>query len=239
MSKNKKLFIALIQQGYSRSCLRNIKRKALNFCNYQKNEEGKILRGFYPCDKKCSTCVTYGIKTTSINYPGGSKIINQHLTCQSRNAIYVIQCRACSKYYVGETKNNVKARIVQHLSSIKIKKNTSVSRHFNSPNHSIKDFTFFVLMNNVNWNDLKRKTMENKWIKNLQSLHPRGINAELNRNFFKFISLPFVNKRCIPLTLTSILNKYTKTCFTIGPPLRTFFSHKHEISRTNQQDESN
>lgn len=42
----------------------------------------------------------------------------RHFTCVSKNVIYVLQCKRCWKFYIGETKN-FKSRVAKHKSDIK------------------------------------------------------------------------------------------------------------------------
>ena len=58
--------------------------------------------------------------------------------CKAKSLIYVIHCKKCNQNYVGMTKNELKQRIYNHLSAIKLKKKTSISYHFNQPNHNIR-----------------------------------------------------------------------------------------------------
>jgi hypothetical protein len=227
----KSLFQALSNQGYTRTYIRNVKRKALSSVNYQVSDDGKILKGFFPCAINCKLCTKHGSEKTSISFSGGGKIITQFLTCSSKNAIYVIYCQKCPLLYVGETKNSVKQRMSQHLSTIKLKYQTPVSLHFNSENHSIDDFRFFVLTNNISWTKTKRKSVENNWIKKLNTLTPNGINVDTNKLYNKFVTLPFKGRSSIPTSLKEFLNDSTKTCYTTGSPLRVVFNHKHSIAR--------
>jgi hypothetical protein len=65
------LFVALLDQGYSRSQLRTVKQNALSYLNSQVDDNGKLLKGFFPCESSCKLCVEYGLKQSKIIYPGG------------------------------------------------------------------------------------------------------------------------------------------------------------------------
>ena len=132
---------------------------------------------------------------------------------------------------MGETGNSVKQRLCQHLSTIKLKRETTVSEHFNQPDHSIDDLRFFVLANNTEWSLEKRKSIENKWIKKLNTLKPKGMNTDINQSNIKFISIPFTGTNNKPKSLREVLNGSCKTSYTIGTPLRVIFNHKHSIAR--------
>ena len=53
----------------------------------------------------------------SFNFKGKQFNINTNMTCTVKNVIYVIECRGCRKYYIGET-NNLRNRTTlynQHI----------------------------------------------------------------------------------------------------------------------------
>ena len=225
------LIVALKEQGYSRTVLRRAKQTALAYTNYTVDNKGLILKGFFPCSTKCSTCVNYGTIKTHLAFPGGAKVISQYLACASRNVIYIIHCQKCFQKYVGETSRSVKDRISQHLSNIRLKYQTPISEHFNQVDHSILDFKFFALVNNVLWSDSKRKTVENKWIDKLETLKPKGINCDVNKISTKFVTVPFKGRNSLPNSLHSLMDQNTKASFTTGSPLRVNFNHKHNIAR--------
>jgi hypothetical protein len=227
----KSLFNSLKHQGYTHSALRQLKHKALSYTNYGVNEEGRIIKGFLPCTNRCGLCLKHGVKHTSITYSGGGKIITQNLSCSVKNAIYIIYCLRCSIKYVGETGNSVKQRLSQHLSTIKLKRDTTVSEHFNKPDHSIDDLRFFVLANNTEWSLEKRRSVESKWINKLNTLKPNGMNTDVNHTNINFVTIPFTGTTIKPFSLTEFLNESFKTSYTIGSPLRVTFNHKHIIAR--------
>jgi hypothetical protein len=139
-----------------------IKQKAFQLTNFKISEDGKIIKGFNPCNSNCKLCVNHGIKKSSIKFKSGNKIIFQNLTCASKNVVYAIECKVCNKFYVGETQHSAKQRLSQHLSNIKLKYDTHVSKHFNSEGHSINGLNFFVIAQNSNWSIKKRRFVENQ-----------------------------------------------------------------------------
>ena len=225
------LFSALREQGYSRTALRLAKQKALTYSNYKVDNNGVILKGFFPCKINCSVCMKYGQVRTFLEFPGGARVISQNLICSSRNVIYIIECQKCLHKYVGETSRSVKERICQHLSNIRLKSETPVSEHFNQNDHSISDFKFFALINNSLWSDSKRKLAENKWIDKLNTLKPKGMNCDVNKVRTKFVTIPFKGRNSMPNSLHSLIDESTKAAFTTGLPLRVSLNHKHKIAR--------
>jgi hypothetical protein len=232
------LLKSLYEQGYSRTNLRMIKQKAFQLTNFKISEDGKIIKGFNPCNSNCKLCVNHGIKKPSIKFKSGNKIIFQNLTCASKNVVYAIECKVCHKFYVGETQHSAKQRLSQHLSNIKLKYDTPVSKHFNSEGHSINDLNFFVIAQNSNWSIKKRRFVENQWISKLNALSPNGINIDRNILNNKYITIPFKGGRCVPPSLTQYLNDSVKACFTNGTPMRVIFNHAHKIARTSISNNS-
>ena len=62
------------------------------------------------------------------------KIID-HVSCKSKNLIYLIQCNKCKCQYIGETKRQLNERFGEHRRSIlnhqQLSDRTPVSLHFN------------------------------------------------------------------------------------------------------------
>ena len=73
-------------------------------------------RGSYPCGKNCLTCKYISDRQTSYTFhaTGETRPITNHIDCNSKNVIYMIQCSHCSKQYIGETKRRLKARFKEH-----------------------------------------------------------------------------------------------------------------------------
>ena len=82
----------------------------------------------------CSRC----IKSTKT---GRSYIIRHSFRCTSSNLIYVITCTKCHKQYVGLTTKQLNFRMNHHRTNIFNNKPIYVSKHFNFPDHSIKNLS--------------------------------------------------------------------------------------------------
>ena len=71
-------------------------------------------------------------------------------TCTSSNLIYIIICKKCKLYYIGETSNTLNARISQHLNHIINFKpylkyeDKEVAKHFRRTSHKLSDFKVYV-----------------------------------------------------------------------------------------------
>ena len=73
-------------------------------------------RGSYPCGKNCLTCkyLSDGQTLYTFHATGETRPITNHIDCNSKNVIYMIQCNHCSKQYIGETKRRLKDRFNEH-----------------------------------------------------------------------------------------------------------------------------
>jgi hypothetical protein len=58
-------------------------------------------------------------------------------------------------------------------------KDQVVSQHFVSPGHSLEDFgrsKIYIIDHNPRWKENQRQKKESFWIRELQTLHPEGMN---------------------------------------------------------------
>ena len=106
-----------------------------------------------------------------------------HLSCELSDIVYLITCRKCDKYYVGETGRSFRSRKYEHILSVnKPKENriTPVSKHFTDKEHSVKDLRFSILKwCTPKYNTPKpghRKRCERWCMWNIGAIHPIGIN---------------------------------------------------------------
>ena len=144
LSKNKDAFKEKPLIAFRRN--KNISDKLVNAeCNPMTNPKTYCIT---PCATPwkcqfCSTCKKDNRIKSSVTgrtYKGPEKY-----TCKTRNIIYVITCKKCSKQYVGETYRTFKERMTEHIQYVKHKKlERTTGAHFNSPGHSITDMQFQV-----------------------------------------------------------------------------------------------
>ena len=133
---------------------------------------------YYPLIKKISEVqckITH--KITKITK------VPKHITCELSDIVYLITCKKCDKYYVGETGRPFRKRIYEHKLSVSKPKETRitpVSKHFTEKGHSVREMQFSLL----EWCSLKyntpksehRKMREKWWMWNIGAIHPIGIN---------------------------------------------------------------
>lgn len=98
---------------------------------------GVRLIGTYPCGN-CSICHTLIAKNSFTNPSDSREIaLKEYINCRTRNVIYGLRC-GCPKLYVGQTSQELRKRVQQHVSTITLaqrdldlgKKLTPVATHF-------------------------------------------------------------------------------------------------------------
>ena len=70
------------------------------------------------CGRRGCECCPWMRKTSDVvcsefEYPVIGKLIYN-----SKNIIYIIECTKCKEYYVGETSNTLRHRLISHLTDI-------------------------------------------------------------------------------------------------------------------------
>ena len=119
-----------------------------------------------------------------ISGPKRSVKITDRFTCTSANVIYCITCTLCNKLYIGETGRRLGDRFREHLRDVeKNDKDASkpVARHFNLPNHSKRHMAICGLSLHLGTTE-SRKNLEQKFIFQIGTLNPHGINERFSFN---------------------------------------------------------
>ena len=129
---------------------------------------------------RCKTC-TFISNTVKILGPNRSIKVTDHFTCIPTNVIDCITCTLCKKIYIGETGKRLADRSREHLRDVEINNTDAskpVARHFNLPNRSHHSMTVCGL--SLHGNTESRKSLEQKFIFQLGTLSPQGINESLS-----------------------------------------------------------
>ena len=127
---------------------------------------------------RCRAC-SYIMPSRSFSSSHNSKsfTVRGYITCKTTNVVYLVTCRKCQLQYVGETSRPLADRINDHLSAIRLKKQTPISLHFNSTGHSIADFRILGIDRIDDTSPPgTRRIMERTWQNLLQTNYPHGIN---------------------------------------------------------------
>ena len=102
--------------------------------------------------------------------------VNQEFTIRTSNLVYIIFCSRCGLKYVGETRNSLSTRMVQHFYNVRNHKqvDTPLVKHFLS--HGLRAMRVAGLQKNGSWTDGDRKKKERLWIYWLGTREPWGLN---------------------------------------------------------------
>ena len=157
-----------------------------------------VQPGTFKCARaRCKTC-SFIRNVEKISGPKRFIKITDHFTCTSPNVIYCITCTLCKKFWIGETGRRQGDRFREHLRDVeKDDKNASkpVPRHFNLPDHSKQHMVVCSLSLHQGRTE-SRKTVEQKFIFEIGTLNPQGINERFSFNQFilLFFTLPCTNQ---------------------------------------------
>eukprot|EP00061_Rhincodon_typus_P002425 g17528.t1 len=131
----------------------------------------------FPCNRsKCYTC-PYTSPLTPIQGTKQTFHIRQGFTCTSVNVVYCIRCSQCGLLYISETKRRLGSRFVEHLCSVRDKRqHLPVANYFNPHSHSLDDMSILGFLQCHN--DATRKLEEQHLIFRFGSLQPNGLNMD-------------------------------------------------------------
>ena len=134
--------------------------------------------GTFKCARARFKTCPFICNVEKLSGPKRSIKMTDYFTCTSSNVIYCITCTLCNKLYIGETGRRLGDRFREHPRDVEIDdKNASkpVARHFNLPNHSKQHMVVCGLSLHLGSTE-SRKTLEQKFIFQIGSLNPHGIN---------------------------------------------------------------
>jgi len=138
---------------------------------------------FSQCNRPdCPTCKNHASTSTRFTSStfGSSHHVTGHMTCRTKNIIYLITCTKCNIQYVGETGRCLSERLTDHRSNIKNKNKTPIAIHFSTPEHLISRDLKAIAIEKITDTDntlQKRKQQEALWQKRLGTCYPYGLNG--------------------------------------------------------------
>lgn len=142
-------------------------------------QENNDKPGVRKCNKKCVTCREHLVETKEFKSATTGEIhpINQELSCDTENIIYLLHCDKCdNSQYIGETRNSLKKRLALHRSHIKYNTGTPLTQHFNLRDHNLQNLKAFPIQKILTDDHNHRKETESKWINSVRSRTPNGLN---------------------------------------------------------------
>ena len=159
-------------------------KSLLTKSNFSRREK---TGGVQKCGKNCATC-PYMIEGASIRMENGKNFcIQENLSCQTQNVIYVMFCAGCDSSYIGETGQPFNKRQDSHRLHInrQEQRKLAVSHHiFHCPgtqNLDIKFHTCPFYKMPLNCTRIERELKEAFFQKKfLPSLHPGPVIEQIN-----------------------------------------------------------
>ena len=217
------LFKALSEKRhYSKRWLRSIKSEFLTKYHEMGDFEDPCGASMKCNKKRCECCLW--IDQSSYHGDNEEYPIYGRMDCQSKNVIYVIECKKCKLKYVGETQRSLKDRLNNHLSDLRLFKDTNVADHFNYEctfDYGEWDFKIYPIehipdQGNTNKNKKKLLERETYWINELNTLVPNGINSKTSVKKTINISMPYNSAsqkayRLISQCFDNLKSKYPKS----------------------------
>jgi len=117
-----------------------------------------------------------GLKTATNPRSKKTHTLQEGVTLNHTNCVYLIKCKRCGILYVGETKNALKTRLSHHKYNIrqKLKISTHLVQHFSL--HGLQNLYLRGIEHNPLWTTSDRQKEERNWIKKLGTIYPIGLN---------------------------------------------------------------
>ena len=130
-------------------------------------------------------------------------LTDSNLDCKTTNVVYLVSCRLCNKQYVGETKREFGERMREHKAKIKKKDTTQlIYAHFqcdeNHRNRPVEDLIKVQIIEKIKTDDIKhdknlitRRRLDRElfWIARLRTMHPFGLNNQIQGFGYKIMNL--------------------------------------------------
>ena len=107
--------------------------------------------------------------------------------CKSKNVIYLLECKLCLMQYVGKAETEFHFRLSNYRSEVKRADPSPSAKHFQLPGHVFEEHARFTIIEQLQNppTDKPSKTKlieqrEDRWMSELKTLMPNGINVSLN-----------------------------------------------------------
>ena len=162
-------------------------RTISNLLSKKQIEKNGFSRACHPEKKlKCCKLIT---ETNNFSSNITKKTYKIHHTsdCKSKNVIYLLECKLCPVQYVGKAETELHFRLSNYRSEVKKPDPTPSAKHFQLPGHVFEEHARFTIIERIE-NPPSNKTAktqlieqrEDRWMSELKTLMPNGINASLN-----------------------------------------------------------
>ena len=143
-----------------------------------KSRPSRVNKGTHACGKSCKVC-SYINPTKEIKSTSTSETIKleSDFCCNTIGVIYLVTCNKCCLQYIGQTSRKFNIRMKEHINDIKKAEDKIMGIHYNSPGHSLDNFTVQIIEKvtpNTPHMLLERERM---WILKFNTVTPFGLNS--------------------------------------------------------------
>ena len=197
--------IAINSFDYVKSIKTDLKDHKLRIINKMQNNIKSLFvhnfktpffykKCYKKCNKNCSVCKVTNTSSFILLNDNYFLPIFDNCNCKSKDVVYIISCKLCKSYYIGETQDFYK-RVQNHLTSIRKYKpfetNKCVAIHFNTRPHDYKlHLNFFILHINQECSDWRRNS-ELFYIYLFKRLGLSLINDDIPKLKFNYFCLEY------------------------------------------------
>ena len=129
--------------------------------------------GMRKCGKQCTACPFIRECKEVKSKENFKWKINNYVTCDTYNIIYLIQCNkeSCMLQYIGESGRSLKLRLADHRGYINNEHmNQPTGAHFNLPGHSISNMNISII-EKVKMKDSAYRKEREKYLNIRNSIH--------------------------------------------------------------------
>ena len=94
-------------------------KKLLTKANFTSKSSGRKGHRVTKCGKPNCSLYQHIVEASSYNFKGKIFYVNQNMSCELQNVIYVITCNGCGEYYIGQTGGKLRTRRTVHAQQIR------------------------------------------------------------------------------------------------------------------------
>ena len=159
--------------------------------------------GSFRCNNRnFTTCpyIEHGRNQYTFHFTGETHHIKSHITCETFNVIYLIQCRLCNLQYIGETKRRLKDRFNEHRRPILNPTgnyiHAAVSEHLLTGDHSDNHMLLIPIEKLKNGRDSFRIARKAHLIYKARQLSLWALINVMNCTIYIYIYIVYLNFSC-------------------------------------------
>ena len=139
----------------------------------------RVKAGMHKCNGSCSIFPYVKVqKQVKAKHSTAVVQLSKHYDCNTKNIVYILECKKCGDQYIGQTGNSLRGRFLDHLGYARREElNKSTGDHFNLPGHKMSDMQISVLEQVKEANPYYRECRESFHIEQF-NLKFKGINRK-------------------------------------------------------------